>query len=538
MSRRNLSRRRFLQAATGLVACGGTQALLPQLDLLGTALAGTTTSDYRALVCVFLAGGNDSWNMLLPADSERHAIYTATRNGLYNGVSNTSGLAVPRPGDPNTVPGQTLPEALALTGTDLAVNPFMPEVAQLFDEGSLAFTANVGTLIEPVTRADFNGRATPPQLFSHNDQSDLWRAGTGDGSVVSEGWGGRIAGSVALPSTQTAGLPPAISISGQTRFLVGTASNGAPIVPYTLTTSDTQPAAALAFYGADNPPGQFQPARRAALEELLAASSEHLFAGGYRDVLGRAIDLAETVVNPSILAIPADDPVNGGGDTGFDWPDSNIAAQLQQVARMIRISRPGTGPSVPIDANRQVFYVTLGGFDTHAAQITSASNATGHHALLEQLSQGVNAFQRAMEALGITDEVTLFSMSDFARTLNSNGNGTDHAWGSVQFAVGGAVNGGQVYGRYPSVTLDNAIGGAGAISPDLGESLSRGQFLPTTAVDQYAATFARWMGVADADLPAIFPNIDNFVSGPFADAAVTPTFASFTRTVPGLVAGV
>lgn len=199
---------------------------------------------------------------------------------------------------------------------------------------------------------------------------------------------------------------------------------------------------------------------------------------------------------------------------------------------MIKISRPAAvgGPGM-IGANRQVYYVNLGGFDTHDGQITSTSQALGHHLLLQRVSQAVAAFNAAMTEIGAANEVTLFTMSDFSRTINSNGNGTDHAWGSLQFVTGGAVTGGKVLGRYPRMVL-NLQG------DNNGECFSRGQFLPTTSVDQLGATLARWMGVDDGNLPLIFPNIDNFTSGPFANAGASPTFANFNRVIPGLFSGI
>ena len=190
-----------------------------------------------------------------------------------------------------------------------------------------------------------------------------------------------------------------------------------------------------------------------------------------------------------------------------------------------------------VQANRQVFYINVGGFDTHDGQISS-TGATGHQLLLQRVSQAVNAFYRSMVAIGRGNDVTLFTASDFGRTINSNGNGSDHAWGSVHFAVGGAVNGGQVYGRYPSIVLDNALTGAVSVNATQGECFSRGQFLPTMACDQFSATLARWFGVSNAELPTIFPNIDNFATGQYANAGATPTFAYFNRIVPGLMNGV
>jgi uncharacterized protein (DUF1501 family) len=225
------------------------------------------------------------------------------------------------------------------------------------------------------------------------------------------------------------------------------------------------------------------------------------------------------------------------------YPANNsLADQLRTVARMVRISRPGFTPPNPpvgeppyssIAANRQVFYCSTGGYDTHDSQITSLG-ATGHHLLLQRLSQAVNWFYNEMVAIGAADQVVLFTMSDFARTINSNGNGTDHAWGGVQLVVGGpgAVGGGNVFGRFPRVEL-NVAGN----DPN-GESFSRGQMLPTMAVDQLGATLARWMGVDDANIPTIFPNIDNFASGPLATGALSPSFAYFSRVIPGLLNGV
>ena len=207
---------------------------------------------------------------------------------------------------------------------------------------------------------------------------------------------------------------------------------------------------------------------------------------------------------------------------------------------MVRIStsQPDNAGFVsPIGANRQVFFVRIGGFDTHDGQISSLG-ATGHHLLLQRLSQAVDSFYKAMVAIGRSNEVTLFSVSEFARTINSNGNGSDHAWGSVQFALGGAVNGGNIYGRYPNIVLSNSLTGTVSDGATQGECFSRGQFIPTTASEQMSATMARWMGVSNTDLPTIFPNIDNFTTGAFANPVASPTFANFSRIVPGLMNGV
>lgn len=542
MSRNRNSRRDFLRAGCGLMACGGAQALFPQLGLIPTALAQSLPTGYKALVCLYLDGGNDAWNLLLPGDATGHAKYVTARNGIYNPTAgNAGGLGIPHWTGSDFIPGQTLPASLPISSGQYALNPFAPELAQLYGEGRLSFVANVGPLVHPTTIAQFNNRPRPPQLYSHNDQSNLWHIGSGNSVSETRGWGGRVVGRVGLPSSATAGLPPTITLSGQTRYLNGVDSGGVPLFPFALSTSSTSPATSLAQYSSTNTTAnQFQQVRRAYLEQLLDAASPQAFTSEYGSIVDRSLQLADFVINPAIVGIPAADPVNGGGATGFTWPGGSLSDQLRQIARMIRIStsQPDNAGFVsPINANRQVFFVRIGGFDTHDAQITTLG-ATGHHLLLQRVSQAVAAFYRSMVAIGRQNDVTLFSASEFARTINSNGNGSDHAWGSVQFAVGGAVNGGQVFGRYPSIVLNNSLSGAVADNPTMGECFSRGQFIPTTAVEQFSATLARWMGVADADLPAIFPNIDNFTLGPYATAGASPTFANFTRTIPGLMSGV
>jgi uncharacterized protein (DUF1501 family) len=391
------------------------------------------------------------------------------------------------------------------------------------------------------TRAAFNTRKRPPQLYSHNDQTNLWHIGSGSNTSVTQGWGGRAAGLTALPTSMTAGLPATITLSGQSRFLSGVGLDGVPLFPFALSTSSTSPATSLANYSATNTTAnQFQQVRRNYLEQMLDAASPQVFTSEYGAIVDRSLQLADSVINPAITGIPAGDLVNGGGTSGFAWPGGSLSDQLRQVARIIRIStsqpdNPGFVSAV--QANRQVFYINLGGFDTHDAQISSV-NATGHHQLLQRVSQAVDAFYRAMVAIGRGNDVTLFTASEFGRTINSNGNGSDHAWGSVQFAVGGAVNGGQVFGRYPSIVLDNGLTGGVSVNATQGECFSRGQFIPTLACDQFSATLAQWFGVAGSELPTIFPNIDNFANGPFASAAATPTFAYFNRIVPGLMNGV
>ena len=517
----NYSRRDFLRGAGCMLAAGGVSSFVPKLNVMGEALAQSATSGYKALVCVYLGGGNDSWNLLIPTATNAtgqysHAEYVNARNGLYGVVA--GGLAIPR-----VTTAGALPAALPLTasGGSLGVNPFAPEIAALYNSNRLAFVANVGTVVEPLTRATYNVRKKPPQLYSHNDQTTLWQIGTGSTTFTPKGFGGDIAGLTA--TSNLVGLPPALSVAGQNRFLIGETLGNQPITPFQLSTSSSTPIPVLGNYSASSST-LGEPQRRNALDQLLNLAYPELFSKEHKDIFNRSLSLA-TIVNAQFAGNPAPSALT------TTFPATGIGNQLKQVARLIKISRPTVnGNAGPIQANRQVFYVNVGGYDTHDGQILSATQALGHHQLLAELSAAVNAFNNAMNEIGSQNEVTLFTMSDFARTINSNGNGTDHSWGSVQFVMGGAVTGGQTFGRYPRMVLDLA-GDAN------GECFSRGQFLPTTAVDQLGATMARWMGVDDSNLPLLFPNIDNFASGPFANAGASPTFANFNRVIPNLITG-
>jgi uncharacterized protein (DUF1501 family) len=534
----NPSRRAFLRAGGALLASGGAHALFPQLNLIPSAIA-QPQSGYKALVCLYLAGGNDSWNLLIPGSGAAYARYANARNGVYNQQLNAQGLALPSVDGEGFVAGMTPPAALPLPG-GFGLSPFCPELAELYGENRLAFIANIGSLVEPLTRATFQQRRRPPQLYSHNDQTTQWHVGSSVNTAAVDGWGGRVAGLTSRLANMTAGLPPTITLAGQTRFLSGEAFDGSPLFPFALAPTGNAPAATLLEYGvANRNANQFQQLRAAYLQELLDAASPQAFTSEYQAIVSRSLELGRDVINPAFQTV-ADPllPVNVpfAGPTG-----GNLYSQLQQVARMIRVSTDPT-LATPINANRQVFFVNLGGFDTHSSQMAINAGA-GHHQLLQRLSQGVLAFYRAMQAIDMQDNVTLFTASEFARTLNSNGNGSDHAWGGMQFVVGGAVAGGSVFGRYPDIVLDNSLASPIAgTDPSRGENFARGQYIPTTAIDQLAATLARWMGVEDAELPLLFPNIDNFVTGPHANDDppdfASPTFASFTRTIPGLLAGV
>lgn len=542
-------RRQFLRGASGLVASGAAATLLPQLGMMGTALASVQPTGYKALVCIYLDGGGDSFNMLIPATAARHAEYVAARGGLYQG--NAASLGIPITGGG----GSFLPNARALQGTvggnSFALNPFCQDLTTpgdangvggiglqtLYNERKLAFFANIGPLVDPYRKSgNPAGTRRPPQLYSHSDQTALWQIGGGTNSDNPNGWGGRIAGNV-VGNTPPSGLSPCISIAGQNRFLAGLfEAGGNPVNPYRLSDSTTSPAVSLGNYSTTDTASSGA-ARREALMGLLNATYPQRFSTEYKDIVNRSLSLSDVLNTAITTNIPA------AFQTAINaMPNTSLGRQLRQVAQMIRVSRAG-GPGT-IQANRQIFYVRLGGFDTHDNQITSLTAANGHHGLLQQLGTALHRFYNCLAALngvsgyaGVVNEVLTFTMSDFARTLNSNGNGTDHAWGGVQMIMGnpntsgGPLQGGTIYGPYPRQILNHTQVDASPLPvQERGESYNRGEFIPRLAVDQMAATLARWMGVSDTEIPLMFPNLDTMLAHPQASLLGYPT-----RTVPFLV---
>ena len=416
------SRRDFLRAGCATLACGGAQAIFPQLNLVSTALAGTAPTGYKAIVCLFLAGGNDSWNLVVPGDASAHARYVEARNGLFNTNNNVGGLAIPHHSGTGFINGQTVPASLSIASGQYALNPFATELQALYNQGRMAILPNIGTLVAPVTRANYNN-LRPPRLYSHSDQTRLWDIGSGHSTNIRNGWGGMIAGKAAAFPTPS-GLPPTITLSGQTRFLNGLNPSAQSFTPFSLSTSSSTPATTISGYPASGgSTNRGEPARRAALQELLDLTSPQAFTAEYDRIMERSISLGEQVINPAISAIPGSDPVN----TPFtSLGNDSLATRLNQIARVIKVSTD-TALANPINANRQVFYVSLGGFDTHSDQINGVDAASGHARLMQRVSRAVNAFYQAMVNIGRANDVTLFSTSEFGRTLNSNGDGSDHA---------------------------------------------------------------------------------------------------------------
>ena len=447
------SRRQFLQGATaaGLAGAMGTDFGVADAQIVGAA----PFTDYRALVCVFLFGGNDSWNMVVPSSQAEYNIYAATRQGL----------AVPRE---SLLP--VSPQGLA--ASSFGFHPSMPGLASLFEQGHLAVVPNAGPLIAPTSLDDYRNQAAtlPPQLFSHNDQQHQWH--TLRGRVSSKtGWGGRIADALSSQIAQQH-LALNLSLAGQSPFQTGAQQN-----PYTM--GATGP---LTFTGFGTTGRNAQ--RQAAFTALLNPTPA--YATAYERTFARtqvrAVDNAALVATALSSAAPL--------VTTFP-ANNSLATQLNTVARLISVRDR-------LQMQRQLFFVSLGGFDTHDDQNVLQPT------LLGNVSAALTAFHGALRELGVADRVTTFTHSDFGRTLTSNGDGTDHGWGGVQLVLGDAVRGRSFHGQYPVLRIGARLAADGA------DDVGGGRFIPRVSADQYAGTLARWFGVADASLPTVAPAINNF----------------------------
>ena len=457
------TRRDFLRTS----ACAlGSMALASSIENFGIvhALTPQSATDYRALVCVFLNGGNDGNNMLVSLD--QYSQYSSARNAAQLAIAQASLLPIS-----------------PVSGGSYGLHPNMPEMQTLFNQGKLAVLCNIGPLVEPLTRTTYqNGTGKKPlQLFSHSDQVGLFQTSIAN-SVSQTGWGGRLA-------DKTSGLngvatfPSNVSIAGINLFLTGVDTRQLAVAD-----SNTSLANVLVLNSAPNASTAEVNSRLASFNELRTFDNEFKLVKAASDTRSSAIqtDNALGSVNP-VLSTP------------FPNPGTSISRQLLQVARLIKAS---TDPAAGINMKRQIFFVQIGGFDTHSAQLN------GQGTLLLQVSQAINAFFNATVELGLQDKITLFTMSDFGRTLQPAGSGaaavgSDHAWGNHHLIVGGSVLGHTLYGTYPNLTLGGPDDTDGGSSP-------RGRWIPTTSVEQYAATLATWYGLSTSDLPAVFPLIGRF----------------------------
>ena len=471
-------RRDFLRRGSSL-ALGSALPFSLNLAAIGQAAAfNSTAGDYKALVCVFLFGGNDYANTVITYDTNSYNEYSTIRGG-------TTGIAIDRAAltptllVPNTVPADTMGRT-----RQFALHPSMTGLAQLFNSGQCAVQLNVGPLVQPLTRVQYESSNTtlyrrPPQLFSHNDQQSIWQSSSPEGSKI--GWGGNIGDLVIPPNPQlnSNSLFTCISVSGNTVFLAGDTA-----LQYQVSTSGAikiRPATNSSVYGSSTLP--------TVLRALIQQTSTHVLENEYNKVTQRAIN-AETAITTA-LSLP---------DLSTTFGTDGLSQQLRMVARLIK-GRSGLG------ARRQVFFVSMGGFDLHDNLISQQP------ILLGRLSAALNSFYNATVELGVQNQVTTFTASDFGRTLASNGDGSDHGWGSHHFVVGGAVRGKDFYGVAPPVSISNRYSTAGGVRVYDAQDewhVGQGRLLPRTGVDQYAATLAKWFGVSDAELPLVLPHIANF----------------------------
>jgi len=457
MSRENLwTRRLVLQRCAQIGAMGVATPLAINLAAIGEAAA-FDASDYKALVCIFMYGGNDYANTVVPYDNTNYNLYAAIRGG--GAGQTTGGIAIGRAQLAATaltpLGGQTLTDNL-----QYALAPELAGLKTLFDAGKLAVQLNVGTLIQPTTLAQYLStnkvaNPLPPKLFSHNDQQSVWQSDGSEGATV--GWGGKL-GDIALSSNSPNSLLTCISAAGNAVFVAGRNA-----LQYQIS-----PGGAIRVTALNGP-------LRDALTTIITRNSNHVLENEYAIVTRRSMAL-EGVVNGAL----------GGVTLNTAFPAGNpLAGQLKIVARLI-------GARAALGVKRQVFFVSLGGFDNHNLLMTD------HPALMQKLNDAMVAFYAATGELGVASNVTTFTASDFGRTLSSNADGSDHGWGGHNFVMGGAVNGGKFYGVAPhvSVQTDDQVG--------------QGRLLPSTGVDQFAATLARWFGCSTSELPGILPNVGNF----------------------------
>ncbi len=443
----NASRREFMRRASAMATTGVAAPLALNLSAMANASAANATG-YKALVCVYLDGGNDHASTVIPYDDANYETYRLQR--------------------PNLLPQKSLLQSMVLNGTlpggrRYALTPELDKLRNLFNSGRASMLMNIGSMMAPTTRDDFfAGRNLPPRLGSHNDQRSFYLSGLPEGGTT--GWAGRMGDMLATGANKS--IFTAIGVGGSGVFLSGDETIG-----YSVSTSG-----AIRVKAINEPTLYGSAANRQLLEQLVTTGSPSLFANEYATIVKRSID-TERKLTPALNGTPTRSKFPGGG----------LSSKLAMVSRLIA-SRDVLGPK------RQVFFVSLGGFDTHSELLER------HEPLMQELDTALNAFQAELELLGVQNEVTTFTASEFGRTVNQNGDGSDHGWGSMQFIMGGAIKGGTYFGKAPTI---------GAQGQD---DLGRGRLCPTMSTDQMAYSLGAWMGLSKSELEDVLPKITNFAA--------------------------
>ncbi|AKE52868.1 hypothetical protein TQ33_1934 [Kangiella geojedonensis] len=436
-----MNRRDFIKLGSAAIATSGLMNVSQSAHALSI-----PTGDYKALVCIFLLGGNDGFNMVVPTSDFDYNEYAASRQNMA--IAKADLLPV---------------SPLSHGGSSFGFHPQLSELQGLFNNGKVAVMSNVGNLVEPITRQQFldHSKPLPDQLFSHNDQQDQWRYV--DPQVQKSGLGGRVM-DLAVANNQDP-LLTGIAIDGRTNWLssqlnldLSIGRNG------------------FDQYGYVAPDKSWTQNRRAAFKELLSNNYNDPFTDEFKGLQSRTMDLVERV-GAQIDTVPEFTTIK---------PEGSLATKLEMVAKLIAIR-------AELGMERQVFYVGMGGFDTHDAHINTQQQ------LFTELSQSMNYFYDVTTELGVQNNVTSFTSSEFGRTLTSNGDGTDHAWGNHQLVMGGAVRGGDIYGQVPSLEIDG---------PD--DANNDGRIIPTTSVEQFMVSPLRWFGLTDSELNSVMPNLSSF----------------------------
>ncbi len=461
--KKKISRRQFIgQANCAAVGTASLLSSLLSLRLTAGAASASNFTDYKALVCLFLNGGNDSFNMLVPRQQSAYNEYEQVRGGVGG-----SGLAIPR-ANLHQITSSLQNTSAGAGYSDFGIHPDLPYLKTLYDQGDLAFVSNVGSLIEPTSLVQYNdgSKPKPEGLFSHPDHQIHWQTLVPQvrGSAP-KGWGGRMA-EVMSHANQQSNIAMNISLSGANVLQSGTTT-----VPYI---TDPGGVVELKNYGQD-------PTLQLAVDDILGQHYQSIYSKTLANANRNSIDASVAFKSAlDSLSTPFDPSVISG--------ETQTYKRLSMVSKIIEAR-------TALSMNRQIFFVERGGWDHHNELLGPQSN------LFIELNEAIEIFWTAIQSMGLQNNVVLYTASDFGRTLTSNGSGSDHAWGGNHFIISGSANGGEIYGKYPDLALNNS-------STDLG----RGRILPTTSVDSYMAELAYWYGVPNSEISTVIPNINNFSS--------------------------